>query len=81
MHLANNLVEAGAAVPPPEQLFTLNISALEVRGAAYDSLSSDESLEDQEEFLVITRNQDTDVYRLPKRTGYWNNDDECKIGI
>lgn len=78
MYLAENLVEAGAeSIPLPEHLFTINTVALDEGGGDCDSLASEDFLKDQEEYVVITSNKETEVYRLPNRTGYLYTEDEC----
>lgn len=85
MYLAENLVESGAeAIPAPEKLFTINTLALDEGGGDCDSMLSEDFLEDQEEYVVVTSDKETEVYRLPKRTVFLFTDDECrytKIGI
>lgn len=79
MNLAEGQVDAGvASLPLPEQLFSLNNEAIEKSDDDCESMDSDKILNENEEYLVIRRKEQTEVYKLPPRADVWDLEDECE---
>lgn len=82
MNLAENQVDSGIQlIPLPENLFTLNNTAIEENDDDCESMASDEILQKNEELLVIRRGEQADIYKLPPRGDVWDNEDECENEI